>query len=373
MTNVVGMALRLIAVVKAGVGRFLALDESRLLDRARPRPGLLPGARRRRRPARGAVPGDLPPRRGRVRCRPHRQPDRRPARDRGRDRGPCGGLRRRMSPDRCRASASSASSTSRASPTRPCRSRPGSTRWSGRTITASRDGHPRLRAVFTARCATAWCGPAPLRPGSRSASPGGGCCATSASRSVPPSTCGRCTRPTGRWCRRTAPPSRPAGRDVPPWVERLFGITGSRNWTSTSRTRKIPVFLLGEKPARRSAVLSIGREAGLIRDMQALQRERVTEDQRTIREGEREIARLRESLSALDGLDALAATLRGLHERPAGSRGAATLRDRAPWPSGSPAPPASRRRRRPRPRLGGPAGAGGRGRSRPSSRRGAQP
>ncbi len=105
------------------------------------------------------------------------------------------------------------------------------------------------------------------------------------------------------------------GRDVPPWVERLFGITRVEDLDVHVAHQKFPVFLLGEKPARRSAVLSIGREAGLVRDMQALQRERVTEDQRTIREGEREIARLREALGPLDDLDALAETLGGLQAR----------------------------------------------------------
>jgi DNA repair exonuclease SbcCD ATPase subunit len=119
------------------------------------------------------------------------------------------------------------------------------------------------------------------------------------------------------------------GRDVPPWVERLYGITRVEELDVHVAHQKFPVFLLGEKPARRSAVLSIGREAGLIRDMQALQRERVTEDQRTIREGEREIARLRERLSALDGLDALAETLHGLHgEAGALAEAAARLRER---------------------------------------------
>ncbi|MCF4126697.1 AAA family ATPase [Methylobacterium sp. SyP6R] len=119
------------------------------------------------------------------------------------------------------------------------------------------------------------------------------------------------------------------GRDVPAWVERLFGITRVEELDVHVAHQKFPVFLLGEKPARRSAVLSIGREAGLIRDMQALQRERVTEDQRTIREGEREIARLRESVAALDGLDALAEILRGLHDQAGAlAEDAARLRDR---------------------------------------------
>ncbi|PIK70427.1 DNA repair protein, partial [Methylobacterium frigidaeris] len=120
------------------------------------------------------------------------------------------------------------------------------------------------------------------------------------------------------------------GRDVPSWVERLYGITRVEELDVHVAHQKFPVFLLGEKPARRSAVLSIGREAGLIRDMQALQRERVTEDQRTIREGEREITRLREALAVLDGLDALAETLHGLHDQAAGlAEAAARLRDRA--------------------------------------------
>lgn len=119
------------------------------------------------------------------------------------------------------------------------------------------------------------------------------------------------------------------GRDVPAWVERLFGITRVEDLDVHVAHQKFPVFLLGEKPARRSAVLSIGREAGLVRDMQALQRERVTEDQRTIREGEREIARLREALSALGDLDALEGALAGLRgQADALSAEEARLRDR---------------------------------------------
>ncbi|KMO40016.1 DNA repair protein [Methylobacterium variabile] len=119
------------------------------------------------------------------------------------------------------------------------------------------------------------------------------------------------------------------GRDVPSWVERLFGITRVEELDVHVAHQKFPVFLLGEKPARRSAVLSIGREAGLIRDMQALQRERVTEDQRTVREGEREITRLRERLGHLDGLDALAEALQDLRAQAVSlDAEAARLRDR---------------------------------------------
>ncbi|WP_246102018.1 AAA family ATPase [Methylobacterium terricola] len=107
------------------------------------------------------------------------------------------------------------------------------------------------------------------------------------------------------------------GRDVPAWVERLCGITRVEDLDVHVAHQKFPVFLLGEKPARRSAVLSIGREAGLIRDMQALQRDRVTDDQRTVREGEREITRLREALAALDGLDESGRALHALGDETA--------------------------------------------------------
>ncbi|MFE1602540.1 AAA family ATPase [Methylobacterium sp. ID0610] len=104
------------------------------------------------------------------------------------------------------------------------------------------------------------------------------------------------------------------GRDVPDWVDRLFGITRVEELEVHVAHQKFPVFLLGEKAPKRSAVLSIGREAGYIRDMQALQRERVTEDQRTIREGERRLTALQELLAPFADLDALGeavAALRG--------------------------------------------------------------
>lgn len=327
MTNVVGMALRLIAVVKAGVGRFLALDEAdcwiapdrvpafyRVLDDGAARLGVqclaishhdvagfdagLTVSRIAGRPETGvAIEGR-----------------RRPA--------PPSGL------PRCGASASSAWSTSRV-----CRRDPAARARGQRARRAEQprqvDGDPGApRRV--------------LRRGARQPGAGRRECRA-----------GRDRRRRGRVLRYVRQPKRTpvnlwslheadgalvqesgttfetGGRDVPAWVERLFGITRVEELDVHVAHQKFPVFLLGEKPARRSAVLSIGREAGLIRDMQALQRERVTEDQRTIREGEREIARLRESVAALDGLDALAEILRGLHDQAGAlAEDAARLRDR---------------------------------------------
>lgn len=117
------------------------------------------------------------------------------------------------------------------------------------------------------------------------------------------------------------------GRDVPDWVDRLFGITRVEDLEVHVAHQKFPVFLLGEKAPKRSAVLSIGREAGYVRDMQALQRERIAEDQRVVREGERRLAVLGERLAPFADLDALAAAVADLR-RAAGTlaRGAGRLR-----------------------------------------------
>ncbi|MGY2050868.1 AAA family ATPase [Methylobacterium sp. JK268] len=107
------------------------------------------------------------------------------------------------------------------------------------------------------------------------------------------------------------------GRDVPGWVDRLFGITRVEELEVHVAHQKFPVFLLGEKAPKRSAVLSLGREAGVIRDMQALQRERVSEDQRVVREGERRLASLAEALAPFAELDALAGAVASLREQAA--------------------------------------------------------
>ncbi|ACL61951.1 AAA family ATPase [Methylobacterium nodulans] len=117
------------------------------------------------------------------------------------------------------------------------------------------------------------------------------------------------------------------GRDVPDWVDRLFGITRVEELEVHVAHQKFPVFLLGEKAPKRSAVLSIGREAGYIRDMQALQRERIVDDQRIVREGERRITALRDLLEPFAELDTLSAAVADLREE-AGriAAGAARLR-----------------------------------------------
>ncbi|HEV2558619.1 MAG TPA: AAA family ATPase [Microvirga sp.] len=111
------------------------------------------------------------------------------------------------------------------------------------------------------------------------------------------------------------------GRTVPDWVDALCRITKVEELDVHIAHQKFPVFLLGEAPSRRSAVLSIGQEAGYIRDMLAIHRERCRRDADLVKAGERELIEADASLRALEGLDALRAELGGARER------AAALRD----------------------------------------------
>lgn len=95
------------------------------------------------------------------------------------------------------------------------------------------------------------------------------------------------------------------GRNVPDWVGDLFRITKVEDLDVHIAHQKFPVFLLGETASRRSAVLSIGQEASYIRDMLVIHRERCARDNATIRNGERELAVLQETLVSLDEITVL--------------------------------------------------------------------
>lgn len=99
------------------------------------------------------------------------------------------------------------------------------------------------------------------------------------------------------------------GRAVPDWVEDLCKITKVEDLDVHISHQKFPVFLLGETPSRRSAVLSIGQEAGYIRDMLALHRERCLRDAHLVRTGERELIGIDGLLRQWGDLDVLRASL----------------------------------------------------------------
>jgi energy-coupling factor transporter ATP-binding protein EcfA2 len=105
------------------------------------------------------------------------------------------------------------------------------------------------------------------------------------------------------------------GRSVPDWVGDLSRITKVEDLDVHIAHQKFPVFLLGETASRRSAVLSIGQEASYIRDMLAIHRERCTRDNATVRNGERELATLQETLASLEEIGSLKGRLNALREQ----------------------------------------------------------
>ena len=99
------------------------------------------------------------------------------------------------------------------------------------------------------------------------------------------------------------------GRNVPDWVADLIRIRKVEDLDVHIAHQKFPVFLLGETASRRSAVLSIGQEAGYIRDMLVIHRERCRRDNDLVRSGERELIALGDTLDGMQDLDALKARL----------------------------------------------------------------
>ncbi|HZH52498.1 MAG TPA: AAA family ATPase [Microvirga sp.] len=113
------------------------------------------------------------------------------------------------------------------------------------------------------------------------------------------------------------------GRAVPDWVADLFQIRKVEELDVHIAHQKFPVFLLGETASRRSAVLSIGQEAGYIRDMLAIHRERCTRDNTLVRNGERELIGLTETLEALEELEPLKEKLSAVRAQAHGIKAAA--------------------------------------------------
>jgi len=123
------------------------------------------------------------------------------------------------------------------------------------------------------------------------------------------------------------------GRNAPDWVADLFRITKVEDLDVHIAHQKFPVFLLGETASRRSAVLSIGQEASYIRDMLVIHRERCARDSATMRHGERELAKLQDTLASLEEISLLRERLAALRhqaqEIKAGSERVQTLQAHA--------------------------------------------
>lgn len=106
-------------------------------------------------------------------------------------------------------------------------------------------------------------------------------------------------------------PLKKGGRLPPEFASHFLGIERMEDLDVQLSHQLFPVFLLGEPPSKRAKVLSIGREAGHIGAMIALQKARCQEDAQTVRNGEKELAVLYERLESLKGIDEVAEALDG--------------------------------------------------------------
>jgi hypothetical protein len=104
------------------------------------------------------------------------------------------------------------------------------------------------------------------------------------------------------------------GRAVPGWVESLSRITRVEGLDVHVAHQKFPVFLLGEPASRRSAVLSIGQEGAYVRDMLQIHRDRCARDTALVRAGERELGEISDALKPLERLGDIAARLAAARE-----------------------------------------------------------
>ena len=99
------------------------------------------------------------------------------------------------------------------------------------------------------------------------------------------------------------------GKGAPDWVSKRFKIDRVEGLDVHLSHQKRPVFLLGEPPSKRAAVLSIGQEAGYIQDMLAIHKERCARDSATVRDGERQVAETRAAIEALQVLPDISKTV----------------------------------------------------------------
>ncbi|EPX83421.1 ATP-binding protein [Salipiger mucosus] len=105
---------------------------------------------------------------------------------------------------------------------------------------------------------------------------------------------------------------RSGGRSAPDWVGVISGIQKFEGLEHQLSHQKFPVFLLGEKPSTRASVLSIGRESGYVQKMIERQRQKSRSDADLIKRGETEVAQIQEQLQKLHAFTEIAGDLRDI-------------------------------------------------------------
>lgn len=96
-----------------------------------------------------------------------------------------------------------------------------------------------------------------------------------------------------------------ASGEPPEWLKDTLGIAEIQGLDVQLARQKKPVFLLDEKPAKQAAILAVGSEAGRVSEYLAAYKRLTEADRETVRNGEAEIAGIRQRLVRLKGLSGL--------------------------------------------------------------------
>src|SRR5476651_136747 len=91
---------------------------------------------------------------------------------------------------------------------------------------------------------------------------------------------------------------------VPEWMEEIGKITLLDGLDAQLGNQKEPIFLLQETPEKRASILAIGREAGHLQAMIALNRQKALADNAMVKNGEIELFEISRVLQAIGDIDA---------------------------------------------------------------------
>lgn len=92
---------------------------------------------------------------------------------------------------------------------------------------------------------------------------------------------------------------------APHWVSAMLGILRGNDLDIQISHQKSPVFLIDQPPSRQASVLSIGQEVEWLSTMQSIYKKWLTEFNQTAKNGEIEIANIRERLKNTEGIEDL--------------------------------------------------------------------
>lgn len=108
---------------------------------------------------------------------------------------------------------------------------------------------------------------------------------------------------------------RTGGRGVPDWVIKTLKIDKFEGFDHQLSHQKFPVFLLGEGPSKRASVLAIGKESGYIQNMIVIHKEKCKEDASIVRDGEKKVYEIQTKLANLNGISQLSTEIQEFEDK----------------------------------------------------------